>query len=331
MTITRTMVDLNNGRPACPGWKLASEAMAVTLASYGAHVASVKLRDGRGPAEVTVGYQGTADGYHGATIGRVANRVWPASIMIDGHLHELITNEGDVQLHGGPNSIETHVWSGSSVETSDGGVVTLSTRSMDGANGYPGTADISARFELNAARLTISYSAMTTAPTPINIANHTYWNLGEPSTLLDHHLQVCARRVVMVDDRLVPVSGPPATVDGTRFDLRSGTSLGATHPPQTAHFDHCFVLDNDRPDQIRLSHRNGRRLVISTDQDGVQVYTGAHLQPGIGAVALETHGLPNMPNRRDFGDCTLRPGERWSSTTTYDFGSTTTADDECQD
>lgn len=322
MQINRVGVELWPGAESM-GYELTSDLVSVTIADLGAHLASVVLRVGDDEeVQINVGYPPDATssaGYHGASVGRYANRIAGSQFELDGTIYELEANEGPNQLHGGPDGFNSHAWSASAETDGDTGRVVLRHKSKDGDMGFPGKVKATAIFELTGDRLSIDYRATTDAPTPMNLTNHVYWNLGGPGTLDGHELTVAAAGVVEIDEARIPVPGPPTAVSGTRFDCNAPRSLRAIL--DEGGFDHCFVLDQQASPQASLRHESGRRIDIATNQIGLQVYTGARLDPDRGGVALETQCLPDTPNRADFGSCILRPGEKYHASTTFTFAS----------
>jgi len=320
MSIDRVGVELWPGAESM-GYELTSELVSITIADLGAHLASVILRTGDDDElQISVGYPPDAtssSGSHGASIGRYANRIAGARFELDGVEHELVPNEGPNQLHGGPVGFEAYAWSASAEVDGDTGRVVLRHKSKAGDMGFPAKAIATATFELTGSRLSIDYRATVDAPTPVNLTNHAYWNLAGEGTLDGHELTVAAPAYVEVDEAGIPVPGPPAQVGGTRFNCNDGRSLASV--VEAGGYDHCFVVDQAAERQASLRHESGRRIDLTTNQTGVQVYTGQHLDPHRRGVALEPQCLPDTPNRPDFGDCTIRPGEEYHSTTTYTF------------
>lgn len=320
MNIRRVAVELWPGAETM-GYELTSEFLGITVADLGAHLSSVVLRLADDEElEITVGYPDHAvagDGYHGASIGRYANRIAGARFELDGIEYELEPNEGPNQLHGGPGGFGSHAWSADAEQHGDTGRVVMRHTSKAGDMGFPGKVQATAVFELTANRLTIEYRAKAGEPTPINLTTHTYWNLGGPGRLQGHRLAVAAPAYIEVDEANIPVAGPPKPVEGTRFDHREPRALEAIE--QAGGLDHCFLLDSDAPTHATLHHESGRRIDLTTDQIGLQVYTGLDLPPERRGIALEPQCLPDTPNRPDFGDCTVRPGDDYLSSTTFLF------------
>ena len=323
MRITRGSTALRRGQTPTPTWSLRSESVVVTIADFGAHLCSVALPDDGGSINVTVDYPAEGSqpsGYHGASVGRYANRIEGARFDLDGSTYYLVANEGSNQLHGGPAGFDKHNWVSDAEVIGDTARVELVHRSPDGDQGFPGTVSVAAVFELVGDVLSVEYVAHSDAPTPINLTNHVYWNLGGPGSLDGHDLMVQGGHYLRVDDAAIPLSGPPASVSGTRFDCR--TSRPLEEVLQDGGYDHCFLLDRNTEQAesaATLRHRSGRQIDVTTNQVGLQVYTGTHLPADARGIALETQCLPNTPNRPDFGDATLRPKQTYRSYTSFGF------------
>lgn len=283
--------------------------------------------DGR-PREVLLGHAAPADhlvepGYLGGLIGRYANRIAGANFRLGEREVRLVPNEGPNQLHGGPLGFDKQRWT-----LLDAGAthVTLRLRSPDGDQGFPGEVLVTVTYVIEApGRIAISFDAVTTAPCPVNLTSHAYFNLdGEHRHAADacgaHRIAIQASHYLPVDAALIP-TGAPLPVAGTAFDLRRDALLGSRA------FDHCFVLDAEaaagRVPAARVRSGDGLLgLSIGTDYPGLQFYTGEHLAltrnrrgqpyaPRTG-FALEPQFLPDSPNRPDWPQpsCVLLPGQR---------------------
>jgi aldose 1-epimerase len=312
-----------------------AEADVIT---YGATLHRLRVPDG---TNVVLGlpsvedYAGRSNRYLGATIGRYANRIGGARLTLDGVAYELRANDGANALHGGPEGFHRKVWS-ASVEN---GSLVLRYASPAGEMGFPGTLAARVAYTLSDDdSLRLDYEATTDAATVVNLTNHTYWNLaGEGSgTILDHELQLNARRYTPVDAELLP-SGELAPVAGTPLDFRTPTPIGARIDDESlagaGGYDHNFVVDRDRDNAlVRAAHvvdpSSGRSLEIFTTEPGIQLYTGNLLDDTLvgpsgraygphHGVALETQHFPDSPNRPEFPSTVLRPGEVFRSTTVF--------------
>ncbi|WP_018657799.1 aldose epimerase family protein [Actinomadura flavalba] len=303
----------------------------VRVLTYGGIVQSADVpgRDGR-TANVVLGFgslddyvRHNADPHFGGLIGRFANRIAGARFMLDGVEHRLPANDGGNTLHGGPEGFDRRVWAAES----DGSALRLTYVSADGEEGFPGRLTATVTYTLADGALTLDYTAVTDAPTVVNLTSHTYVNLaGEGAgDVRGHVLRVAASRYVPVDDAGLPTGGT-APVAGGPFDLTAARPIG----PHV--YDHTFVLDDGPGPAVHVSDPgSGRTLDVTTTQPGVQVYTGNFLDgslTGTGGVryakhaglALETQHFPDSPHHPDFPSTTLRPGETYRSTTTFTFG-----------
>jgi aldose 1-epimerase len=268
--------------------------------------------------------------YLGGTIGRYANRIAAGRFELDGEAVTVGTHDRGNHLHGGPDGFDRRTWT---VERHDDTSVELSLTSPDGDQGFPGEVRSTVTYTVGDDRVDIVMTATTSAPTVVNMTNHAYLNLaGEGSGTVDaHELAVRAQRYTPVDDTGIP-TGDHAPVDGTPFDLREPTVVGdairSSHPQvvSASGIDHNFVLDGEglRPVARLECAATRTRLDVSTDQPGLQVYTGNFLdgrhrsssgvllRQGDG-IALEPQLFPDSPNHPEWPSATLRPGETYTS------------------
>jgi aldose 1-epimerase len=316
--------------------EVTSSTLALRLSSLGAAIVSLDApgADGRrGPVHLTLAslaeYEDTArNPYLGASIGRFANRIAGARFPLDGVPVDVAPNEGPHQVHGGPVGFDRHVWEVLAADASDdGGTVTFRLVSPDGDQGFPGTVEATATYELAGDLLRITYRATTDAPTVVNLTNHGYWNLDGSGTIGRHRLALAAGRVLPVDDHGIPTGGL-VPVAGTPYDLRAPIELGpAMASSPSGGFDHCFAIDGPpgtlRPAAVLASPASGRWMSVRTDQPGVQLYTGNKLGPPFpvhGSVSLEAQRFPDTPNRPELGSALLRPGDVDEAVTELRFG-----------
>jgi aldose 1-epimerase len=319
----------------------------MSVIDYGAIITSILVpdRDGR-LGEVTLGYDNLAgylrDTYFlGAVVGRYANRIGRGQFELDGKRHQLPKNDGNNHLHGGPEGFYTALWKSRRVGSESHQALYLSLESPSGAAGYPGTLQVFVRYDFDDnCRLTVDYEAVTTEPTVINLTQHSYFNLAGRGSILDHDLQIEASRYTPTDATAIP-TGEIALVEGTAFDFRTPATVGARIDApeaqllQAGGYDHNYVLDGD-VDQLRLAAtlrcaQSGRSLRVLTTEPGLQFYSGNCL-PKDGSVArgaqtygyreglcLETQHYPDSPNRPEFPSTRLDPGQRFRSTTVFEF------------
>ena len=317
--------------------------IVVQLTDYGARIVAVEVPDRTGKkANIVLGFDSVEKyvdhaSYFGCTTGRYANRIAKGKFMLDGKPYTLAVNNGPNHLHGGKKGFDRQLWKG---EPATGMSVRFKLRSPDGDEGYPGNLDVTVLYTLNDDNeLTIDYTAMTDAPTVLNLTNHAYWNLAGAApdgSILDHKLELAAEKYVEPDDTLIP-TGKLAPVTGTPLDFTKPEVVGARieklkeGPNAPGGYDHCFVLKERRikPElAARIEDpRSGRVLEVLTTEPGVQFYTGNFLDgsPGSGgfqkhaAFCLETQHFPDSPNQKSFPTTELRPGQAFRSTTVHKF------------
>ncbi|HEX3913597.1 MAG TPA: aldose epimerase family protein [Steroidobacteraceae bacterium] len=318
------------------------------IMTYGAALVSLKTPDRDGKLQnIILGFDSLAPyvagvPYFGATVGRYANRIADGRFALDGRSYRLPRNDGANSLHGGNRGFDKRVWTAQPLETPRGPALRLTYVSPAGEEGYPGelTAHVTYRLD-DDDTLIIHYEATTTAPTPVNLANHAYFNLsGDPErTILDHMLQINADRFTPVNASLIP-TGEMRLVADTPFDFRTPHSIGGRINAKDEQlrlgggYDHNWVLNSSetaslRPAAVLTDPNSGRSLEIRTTQPGLQFYSGNFLDgkpTGTGTVfryrtglCLETQHFPDSPNQPSFPSTILRPGQTYSQTTTLRF------------
>ena len=328
---------------------LADESgVEVDIITYGGILAAIRAPDRQGrKANVVLGLP-DLDGYRtrnrffGAITGRFANRIAGAAFTIDGQTFRLPANSSGVNaIHGGLVGFDKRVWAIETLPAGDG--VALSYRSPDGEEGYPGNLNVTVTYRLDGGALRIDYAAATDRPTVLNLTNHSYFNLaGEGSgDVMGHELTLMADQYTPTDAASIP-NGELAAVDGTPFDFRRPTAVGArireAHPQIVAGrgYDHNFVLRKSAPGALEPFARvreplSGRTLEGATTEPGVQFFSGNNLDGSLvgsggrvyrqsAGFCLETQHFPDSPNKPHFPSTVLRPGERFASTTVFTFG-----------
>jgi aldose 1-epimerase len=332
---------LEDGRPATAvrlGWP---GGLEVEVLDYGAIVRSLRAPTAAGPVETVLGFDSleayVADrAYQGCVVGRCANRIDGARFAIDGETFRVTANEGPNCLHGGALGFGRRLWR-FEAPASDGRSAALTYRSPDGEEGFPGQVDARIEFTLTAAdTLVIAWAAQADRPTPVNLSHHLYFNLsGDPATpLLDHSLMIAAEAITPVRPDLIP-TGALLPVEGTAFDLRTprpiGEALAQGHPQLAlgGGYDHNWALRPQAGPAVRLrSPRTGLEMSLSTDQPGLQVYSGQGLTAPFaahGGIALEPQGFPDAVNIPAFPDVVLRPGRTYRRHAAYRFAVTEAA------
>ncbi len=329
-------------------WTLVNDAgMRVRLIDYGAAIVSIEVPDRDGVvADVALGLD-SLDAYRshrgclGAVVGRFANRIALARFSLDGREYQLAPRGGVHHLHGGPEGFDRRVWKGTWLQPDRS--VQFSLRSLDGEEGYPGNCDVTVTYTLGDDQsLTVDYTAVSDAPTPINLSQHTYFNLAghDSGDILEHELTLSASQFTPVDDTLIPI-GEVRSVDGSALDFRHATRVGSRIESGESQiriaggYDHNFVLERVGDGLEMAAHvrdpKSGRTLDVATTEPAVQFYTGNFLdgsQIGKGGhpyqrragFCLETQHYPDSPNQPSFPSTILRPGQTFRSTTVFTFG-----------
>lgn len=329
------LFELDNGR-----------GVVARVTDYGAALVQLHVPGHTGePADIVLGfdsvegYQSSTVPYCGATVGRVANRTAHGALTVDGNEYELTRNEPPHHLHGGETrSFDKVVWR---LVRADEQTVEFHHVSPAGEEGYPGRVEVSAVYQLSGDALTVTYRARTDEPTPLNMTNHAYVNLAGAGsgTILDHELAIRADQYTPVRDDLIP-TGECADVVGTPLDFRTETPIGAAmrglpSSAKTGGYDHNFVLrdgqDGKRPVATLRHPDSGRVLELSTNQPGLQFYSGNGLAAPVGkrgrtyvrhgALCLEPQYFPDALHHPRFPNTVVRPGEVYEHVSEYRFTS----------
>jgi aldose 1-epimerase len=326
-----------------------SHGIEVRAMGYGATIVSIRTPDRQGRLDdVVLGFDAfdpylTKARFFGTVVGRYGNRIGRGRFMLDGQPVQLTVNNGANHLHGGNRGFDKVVWRAESFDRDGNAGVVFTYTSPDGEEGYPGTLKATVTYTLTARdELILEYAATTDKATPVNLTNHTYFNLAGRGhgDVLQHVLTLDADRYTPVDAGLIP-TGEIAAVQGTPFDFRKPTAIGARidgdHEQlrRGGGYDHNFVLNgwSAKASAERL-HRaarvvepsSRRTLEVATTEPGVQFYAGNNLdlaRNGFGrrtGFCLETQHYPDSPNHANFPSTILRPGETYRSKTVFTFG-----------
>lgn len=341
-----------------------TRGMEARIATYGGILTYLTAPDRSGKfADVVLGYDTLDDyikssPYFGSLVGRYANRVGGARFTLDGIQYALAANNGPNSLHGGNVGFDKVVWTVAKAAVGpDGPALTLTYRSPDGEEGYPGTLDVKAVYTLtddNALRL--EFTATTDKDTIVNLTNHSYFNLRGKGDILGDVLQIDADQFTPIDETLIP-TGQISPVAGTPFDFRKPTPIGQRINQDDQQlrfgngFDHNWVLHTAsardcvptgiakvcgliRP-AVRLNAtvrepETGRVLEVLSDQPGLQFYSGNFLDGSLkskdggtyvfrSGFCLEAQHFPDSPNHPNFPSVVLRPGQTYHNTIVYRF------------
>ncbi len=313
------------------------------LMDYGASLLELHVPDREGRLEdVVLGYSRLEDylkddAYVGATIGRVANRIAGASFTLEDKTYQLTTNDGPNHLHGGIRGFDKVIWTALPDLEKSPATVSLNYLSSHGEEGYPGNLRTRVDYTLtDDDELLITYRATADRPTPVNLTNHTYFNLAGKGNILEHQLTVEASRHTPLNQDHLPV-GSSESVQGTPFDFRSPAPIGPRLARLDVHprgFNHNFVLDGAEGGLVRAAKlhdpRSGRVLELLTDQPGLQLYTGhyvkasargknGHVHGPNAGLCLEPQHFPNAVNVAAFPSIILKPGQEYIHRTVWKF------------
>lgn len=317
--------------------------MQIAISDYGARLVSALVPDKHGNLVDVVlgfnsirGYLNAKEQYHGATIGRYANRIAQGTFEIKGTTFTLKHNNGENSLHGGPNGFHTKVWDR---QVSFQKQVDFSYISPDGEEGFPGTVTANVSYELtNENEIKIRFRASTDKTTVINLTNHAYFNLnGEGNGDILHHLiQIPSSTFIPIDSKQIP-TGEIRSVEGSAFDFRTSKKIAeAINSPEeqiqfAAGYDHGFINSSsiNAPAAMAYSPESGILLEIFTNQPSIHLYSGNFLSDDMGksgrrylkygGFCFEAQHYPNSPNQKQFPSVVLEPGEVFDQTIIYKF------------
>ena len=323
-----------------------SNGVAISAMPFGATLTKIVTTDKNGKREnITLNVENLEDfiahrPFYGATIGRVAGRITRGQFTLSGTDYQLDVNEGENLLHGGPEGFDTKLWEVRTEESDSLASLIFTFNSPAGENRFPGNLSVTITYTLTEEdEWIIDYQAETDAPTLFNPTNHVYFNLtGDiKKTILDHQLMLNSDFYAPLGGENLP-KGELDKVEGTPFDFTSFKAVKeavlADHPQISplSGLDHPFVLSlkNDGPEGILFDPESGREVKFFTDCNSVVIFThNAEVddfeiqgEPAgqYAGITLETQTLPDAVNQPGFGNIILRPGETFTSQTTYQFG-----------
>jgi aldose 1-epimerase len=324
-----------------------THGIEVRVMTYGGIIVSVKTPDKNGHfMDITLGFDSFAtylakNPFFGALVGRYGNRIGNAKFALDGKEYSLAKNDGPNSLHGGLKGFDKVLWQGQSFQKGAEVGLILKYTSADGEEGFPGTLHVTVTYTLDDKNeFSLDYHATTDKATPVNLTNHTYFNLaGEGSgSILGEELMLNADHFTPVDATLIP-TGKIASVKGTPLDFTKPTAIGARINDKYEQmvlgkgYDHNFVINRQGPG-LALAARaydpvSGRVLEVDTTEPGVQFYTSnfldgvhgkdGHIYNARNAFCLETQHYPDSPNKPDFPSSILKPGQTYHSITVWKF------------
>lgn len=319
--------------------------LRLKVTNWGATVTSLQVPDAKGNlADVVLGFDSLTpyiDGsspYFGCIVGRVANRIKNGGFTLSGQHYSLPINNGPNTLHGGKIGFDKVVWKVEEQKDGENPSVKFSYHSHDGEQGFPGDLDVSATYTLSGnLELRLDMEAVPrNKPTPVSLAQHTYWNLAGHNSgdILNHSVQIWGSHVTPVDENLIP-TGELLPVKGTAFDFTNEKIVGSTISEVLGGYDHNYVLDcGESMDGLKHAAKvrdpsSSRVLDLWTNAPGMQFYTGNFLDGVVGkegavygkhaGLCLETQGFPNAVNQASFPSIIVSPGEVYRHTMVFKF------------
>lgn len=317
-----------------------AKGMMVKIINYGGIITDIQVPDRNGEMgnvllsyDSLSGYRQTGNPYFGALVGRYANRIANARFTLDGKTYKLPANNNGNTLHGGLKGFDKVVWDAEQ----NNNVLTLKYDSKDGEEGFPGNLHAQVVYTLtDDNELKLDYTATTDKPTPVNLTNHSYFNLsaGKSPTIESHELMLDADKYTIVNDKLIPTGQHPP-VKGTPMDFTKPKKIGKDLGMVKGGYDHNYVLNKSGKDlslaATAYDSSSGRYMEMFTSEPGVQFYSGNFLDGTLtgtrggakyvqhAGFCLEAQHFPDSPNQPGFPTTILKPGDTYRHTTIYKF------------
>lgn len=319
-------------------YTISGDSIRAAVTDLGAALVSLWVPDRDGhPADVVLGYDDARgyfenDGFLGAVVGRNANRIRRSEFPLNGQTIHLTPNEGKNNLHSGPDCWNTRLWA---MEEHKENSIRLRLHSPDGDQSFPGNAKVDVTYTIEEGALIITYEAVSDRDTVFNLTNHAYFNLAgqdKQEKAMRQVLQINGDYFHPDDDENIP-TGEVRSVADTPFDFRSPKALEAdidgVYEPLILQggYDHNFVVKGN-PCAVLTDPDSGRKMEVTTDCPGVQVYTANFLEVtgknGVkygkrSAVCLETQFAPDSVNHPEWPQPFTKAGEIYRSVTKFQF------------
>jgi aldose 1-epimerase len=317
----------------------------VKIMTYGGIITSVKVPDRNGKmGDVVLGYDNLesylkSNPFFGALVGRYGNRIAKGKFSLNGKEYTLARNNGLNHLHGGIKGFDKVVWKAKEMNGKNGPGLSLSYLSKDGEEGYPGNLSVTVVYTwTDTNELKVAYTATTDKETVVNLTQHSYFNLAGSGDILKHEIMIAADKFTPVDATLIP-TGELRSVKGTPMDFTKPVAIGARIDQQDEQlkfgrgYDHNYVLNGNKGASALAARvyeaTTGRLMEVYTTEPGIQFYTGNFLDGMTGkggqvygqrhGFCLETQHFPDSPNQPKFPSTTLKPGQKYMTTTSYRF------------
>lgn len=314
--------------------------------NFGGIITQLWVANSKGELEdVVLGFE-TLDPYleqspfFGALIGRVGNRIAKGRFSLDGVEYQMAINNGVNHLHGGVQGFDKKAWTATPFDSEQGPGLVLHLISEDGDQGYPGNLDVTVTYVLSHSdEIIVDYRAHTDKATPVNLTQHSYFNLAAKGDILNHRLQIFADHFNAVDETQIPL-GEFTPVAGTPFDFRQPHLIGERINQDDVQlkrglgYDHNYVINQLAYKALTLAARveedsSGRVLEVYTQEPGVQFYSGNFLDGSLtgkgvnyqqrSGFCLEPQHHPDSVNQAQFPSVILRPGEQYQTHTIFKF------------
>lgn len=322
--------------------------MEAEFIDYGACLVKLYVPDRNGKkTDVVLGYDTVegyenTDTYYGAFVGRNGNRIGGGAFSLNGKEYKLSQNDGDNNLHSGPEGFERKMYEAETFEEEGETTIEFSRLSPDMEQGFPGNLDVTVTYTLTGDNgLVIEYFAVCDQDTLVNLTNHSYFNLSghDSGNILEQKLKLKASRFAVTNQGLIP-TGELRFVEGTPMDFRDfkpiGRDIEADYEPLrfAGGYDHHFEFDKEEDGVClvaeALSEETGIFMEVYTDRPGTQFYAGNFIdgtkagKGGFvyekrGGFCLETQLIPDSVHLDCEKNCVLKHGEEFDSTTVYKF------------
>lgn len=317
-----------------------SSGLEVKITDFGGVITAVNAPDKSGKVDnVVLGFDELSlylekRSFFGAIIGRYGNRIDKGQFTLNDSTYQLSLNDGPNHLHGGTNGFDQKVWEAKPAGTPEAPALELTYFSKDGEEGYPGNLEVTVTYTLKGDSLIVDYLANTDKATPVNLTNHSFFNLAGKGSILDHKLTIDADAYTPVNETLIP-TGEIKHVAGTPFDFTEPHLIGARIDQVPGGYDHNYALNKSEKGAMTFASKlkdpeSGRTMEIYTEEPGLQFYSGNFLDGSqksgdwvfeqYNGLCLETQHFPDSPNHENFPSTILNPDETYQTRTIMVFG-----------
>ncbi len=314
--------------------------LEMKISTFGGVITAINAPDKNGNVDnVVLGFDSLPPylekrSFFGAIIGRYGNRIAEGQFTLNDSTYQLSLNDGPNHLHGGTDGFDQKVWEATPENNPEGPGLKLEYLSEDGEEGYPGNLTVTVTYQLKGDSLIVEYLANTDKSTPVNLTNHSFFNLAGKGTILDHELTINADAYTPVNSTLIP-TGEIRPVDETPFDFTNPYPIGERIDQVPGGYDHNYILNEAENKELTFASKlkdpkSGRTMEIYTEEPGLQFYSGNFLDGSqksgdwvfeqYNGLCLETQHFPDSPNHENFPSTILSPDETYQTTTIMVFG-----------